>query len=118
MPGRDGTGPLGQGPMTGRGMGLCNPYYAGSVDPRFYGGFGLRRGFGLGYGWGFGRGFGRGLGRGFGRAFYPHDVYEYEYGVTDQLSEKELLEKRRSVLEAELEEIKKILASYQDADKE
>jgi hypothetical protein len=23
MPGRDGTGPLGKGPMTGRGMGYC-----------------------------------------------------------------------------------------------
>jgi hypothetical protein len=23
MPGFDGTGPLGQGPMTGRGMGFC-----------------------------------------------------------------------------------------------
>lgn len=40
MPNRDGTGPLGQGPLTGRGLGPC--------------GRGLRRGFG--------RGFGRGLG--------------------------------------------------------
>jgi len=38
MPGIDKTGPLGQGPMTGRGMGLC--------------------GRGMGYGRGFGRGFG------------------------------------------------------------
>jgi len=40
MPGLDGTGPAGQGPMTGRGLGPC--------------GCGMRRGFG--------RGFGRGLG--------------------------------------------------------
>ena len=40
MPGFDGTGPAGQGTMTGRGLGPC--------------GCGMRRGFG--------RGFGRGLG--------------------------------------------------------
>jgi len=40
MSGLDGTGPVGQGPMTGRGLGPC--------------GCGMRRGFG--------RGFGRGLG--------------------------------------------------------
>lgn len=34
MPAQDGTGPQGQGPMTGRGLGLCR------------GGSGFRRGFG------------------------------------------------------------------------
>lgn len=46
MPNRDKTGPMGQGPLTGRGFGPC--------------GGGIRRGFGCG------RGFGRGLGRFFG----------------------------------------------------
>ena len=36
MPGGDGTGPMGRGPLTGRGMGSC--------------GRGLGRGFGRGYG--------------------------------------------------------------------
>jgi len=40
MPGQDGTGPLGRGPLTGRGLGPC--------------GCGMRRGFGRGYGRGFG----------------------------------------------------------------
>nr|WP_319474141.1 DUF5320 domain-containing protein [uncultured Sphaerochaeta sp.] len=44
MPKRNGTGPMGYGPMTGRGMGYC-------------------RG-GVGYGMGRGAGFGRGLGWG------------------------------------------------------
>ncbi|NLT18606.1 MAG: DUF5320 domain-containing protein [Clostridiales bacterium] len=45
MPRRDGTGPVGQGPMTGRKMGLCaQPLDASSL--------------------GFGRGCGMGLGRG------------------------------------------------------
>lgn len=41
MPGQDRTGPLGQGPLTGRGFGPCG-----------YGrrGFGYGRGFGRGYG--------------------------------------------------------------------
>ncbi len=40
MPGRDGTGPQGQGPLTGRGAGYC----AGNGAPEY--GFGL--GLGLG----------------------------------------------------------------------
>jgi len=40
MPNRDGTGPEGQGPLTGRGLGPC--------------GLGLRRGFGRGFARGFG----------------------------------------------------------------
>jgi len=40
MPRQDGTGPLGQGSMTERGLGPC--------------GCGMRRGFGRGYGRGFG----------------------------------------------------------------
>jgi len=55
MPGGNGTGPEGLGPMTGRGAGFCAGYslpgYANSVGGR---------------GMGMGRGRGRGLGRGFG----------------------------------------------------
>jgi hypothetical protein len=39
MPGQDGTGPLGQGPLTGRGFGPCGR------------GLGFRRGFCRGFGW-------------------------------------------------------------------
>jgi len=70
MPGGDRTGPMGQGPMTGRALGYCAgnnmPGYANSW-PR--GGFG--RGFGRGFGGGWGRGFGRGRGMGWGRGFMP-----------------------------------------------
>ncbi len=48
MPGRNGTGPMGAGPMTGRGFGVC----AGNgiqTRPRFGLGFGCRRGFGNGF---------------------------------------------------------------------
>lgn len=50
MPRFDGTGPLGQGPRTGRGFGYCSPGPTGKKPRR-----------------GLGRGPGRGLGRGFGR---------------------------------------------------
>ncbi len=58
MPFGDRTGPLGQGPMTGRGAGYCAGYETpGYANP---GGFGF--------------GFGRGFGRGYGRGFYGHGV--------------------------------------------
>ena len=62
MPGLNGTGPNGQGPMTGRGMGNCNTTENVNTARPF--GAGLGRGFGRGMGRGRGRGFG--LGRGFG----------------------------------------------------
>ncbi len=71
MPGFDGTGPLGQGPGTGRGLGPC--INAGAPGPYWEAN---RRWFGWGRGW-FGRGrgwfcrrFGFGRGRGFGRRWW------------------------------------------------
>jgi len=66
MPGFDGTGPRGMGPMTGGGRGFCSPWGVG----RGYYGAGVGRGgrfraFGGGSGAGYG---GRGLGYG---AAYP-----------------------------------------------
>ena len=51
MPGRDGTGPMGRGAMSGRGFGACT------------GAKNVRGGTGLGQG--LGRGFRRGIGRNF-----------------------------------------------------
>jgi hypothetical protein len=61
MPGFDGTGPAGMGPMTGRGAGYCGGNDA--VDWRIPG-----RGRGFGPGWGRGGGWGRG--RRYGNRFY------------------------------------------------
>ena len=59
MPGGDGTGPMGYGPMTGRAAGYCAGYPApGSMNPIPGGGFG-----------GYGRGMGGG-GRGRRNWFY------------------------------------------------
>lgn len=54
MPRGDGTGPNGQGPMTGRGIGYCAGFNApGFMSPGFGRGLALRRGFGRGMGRGF-----------------------------------------------------------------
>ncbi len=62
MPFRDGSGPNGSGPMTGRGMGNCNPD-RNMVDGYDHRGRGCGRGRGMGR-----RNGGRGLGyrRGYG----------------------------------------------------
>lgn len=55
MPGGDGTGPAGMGPMTGRAAGYCAGYgmpgYMNPVGGRGFGAFGYGRGGGRG-GWG------------------------------------------------------------------
>ena len=78
MPGGDGTGPGGMGPMTGRAAGFCAGYSVpGYVNPV--------GGRGMGMGWGRGGGFGRGRGFGWGRAGYGMPAYggavnPYAYG--------------------------------------
>jgi hypothetical protein len=70
MPRGDGTGPMGWGPMTGRGMGYCAGFNApGYMIPGPGMGYGRGRGRGRGFGrgMGYGRGFGYGRGMGFGR---------------------------------------------------
>lgn len=60
MPGFDGTGPMGQGSRTGRGMGNCNTAND-TVNNNS-----AQRPMGGAFRCGRGRGFGRGLGRGLG----------------------------------------------------
>jgi hypothetical protein len=80
MPGLDGTGPMGYGPMTGRGFGICNRANAAR------------------YVWGLGPGIRRGFARGFGRGFY----FQPEASVSD----KDFLEKQKEFLESQLKAIK------------
>jgi len=46
MPGGDKTGPMGQGPMTGRRMGICTGFSRPGINRFFGGGFGRGRGVG------------------------------------------------------------------------
>jgi len=75
MPGGDGTGPGGLGPMTGRAAGFCAGYpvpgYANPVGGRGYFGRGRGRGMGRGFGWGR---------AGYGFPAYGAAVNPYTYG--------------------------------------
>ncbi len=62
MPGGDKSGPMGQGPVTGRGLGFCTGHESAGFTKGA--GYGSGRRFGMGRGMRFGRG---GGGRGFGR---------------------------------------------------
>ena len=77
MPQRDGTGPMGQGPLTGRGFGPCEG----------------TRPFGRG------RGFGRGFGRGRCWQAMPFAQLTKEEETAELKREKELIEKRLKELE-------------------
>lgn len=82
MPRGDKTGPAGQGPMTGRGMGYCAGYN------------------GPGYVNGPGRGMGRGFGAGRGRMMMvPCQNYQ-------PADEKNILESEKEALKSELEQVK------------
>jgi hypothetical protein len=118
MPRGDGTGPMGQGSMTGRGMGYC----AGYANPGFasgngFGFYGSRQG-GRAFGCGFGRGFGGGRGRGLGFYNRPRFVNTaYEYPQTNQDQEKKHLQEDINALESELSEMKKYLSEMEKDNK-
>ena len=107
---RDGTGPMGQGPLSGRGMGFC----ATEAVARPYG-------RGVGYG---GRGmasprggaYGRGMRRrdfscrqGFGPVFGGYPVEPVE-----TMSEKEWLSEEKAALEERLNLVNKELGNLND----
>jgi len=73
MPGFNGTGPQGAGPMTGGARGYCNPA-AGGLRANANRGFGYGRGFGGN----------RGFGRGYGRGYYPPPAPLYYGGTGDE----------------------------------
>ena len=95
MPGFDGTGPRGLGPMTGGGRGFCNPYMGGMRTPFMGRGFG--RGFGMG----------RGMGRWWmGRMLFPAGAGMLPFGspvTPDQ--EREFLRSQAQALKEELNRI-------------
>jgi hypothetical protein len=112
MPRGDGTGPLGQGPMTGRGMGFCAGYRQGGYMRPRWGLFGAGRG-GIPWGGGMGRAWGGGRGR--CRAPYPiyNYPYSYEYDISNLEEEKHFVNKEIGDLESRIEELKKYLAEIE-----
>jgi len=110
MPGGDGTGPMGQGPMTGRRAGFCAGYsLPGYMNPI------VGKGIGFGFGRGFGRGRGRGfgMGRGFGWKMAVSMANPYLYGGTSypympEMSPKQEANMLRDQVKAMQEEMKEL----------
>lgn len=111
MPRGDGSGPLGQGPLTGRRMGNCQ------VSNERGGFF---RGLGSFFGYGCGRGRGRGFagqGRGFNNRGYGQRDYFAEYPENQMLSKEQqvdLLRSQKVQYEENLKRINEELDKYKD----
>ncbi len=109
MPGGDGTGPIGMGPMTGRGAGYC----AGYPTPGYMAGGG--RGFG-----GRGRGGGWGRRNGFRATGLPFWARFGGYTPLQQQPNHELakqaLQGRADMLQSELDSINKRIREIETTD--
>lgn len=108
MPRGDGTGPMGMGSMTGRGAGFCTGFATpGYANP-------------VGYGCGLGGG------RGFRRMFYATGLPRWaRFGAqstngayASDADEKELLKRQATLLENQLHDVKKRLASFEGSTEE
>ena len=106
MPRRDGTGPNGMGPMTGRRAGLC----AGFTRPGYVNAGGYCGGFGHG------RGFRKMWDEpGFRGCGYDYDS-AYPAGEESNLDKIKILKLQENQLEMQLEQIKKRLESFEPRD--
>lgn len=112
MPGGDRTGPMGQGPMTGRGAGYCAGTGAGGY---------ANAGFGRRFA-GYRCGFGQGGGRGWRHRFYATGMPGWVragYGVAPMSApftkeqEVDLLKAQSSELQQELEQINQRLSELE-----
>ena len=106
MPFRDGTGPQGRGPMTGRGFGNCAGY--GARGP-------MNRGFGRGFG-GPRRGFGPRRGWGWGAAAPAWNDAPFDAAPLSRDEEIDLLKNQAQELQAALQNITQRLSALQDED--
>jgi hypothetical protein len=99
MPGGDRTGPLGEGPQTGRRMGYC----AGFEHPGF---MNMNQGWGRGIGrkfrGGFNHGRGPGYGYGYGYGFRHGYGGSYPQGDIPEVSEKTWVENEIRILKDQL----------------
>jgi hypothetical protein len=118
MPGFDGTGPMGAGPMTGGGRGYCNPAGA-AYGPWCGGGYGRGMGRGRGFKRGFGPGFG--MGRGYGRdrgwrGFYPAwgAGYGPAYGYPSRINPEDELQMLREEADAAKSDLEGITKRIQE----
>lgn len=104
MPRGDNTGPNGQGPRTGRGLGYCNGY----ESPGYTKDNGFQRG-----GRGYGRNAGQGRGMGYRRRGNFNDFASQDFGVREVapvLPEKTVIENELNYLKAQVDMLSKRLS--------
>jgi hypothetical protein len=107
MPAGDRTGPVGQGPRTGRALGFCSGHHTPGFTKPFGGGMG--RGFGRGIG--MGRGHGRY--RNYGNAFEEFDHgFPWTPSITKD-DEIKLLKAQAESLKRSQKEIEKRLSELE-----
>jgi hypothetical protein len=98
MPRGDGTGPDGEGPMTGRRMGFCTGYNTpGYMNQGFGRGQGMRQGFGTG----------RNFGSGRFRRFINRQPVQVEYQEPTKEEFLKELENEKAEIEKTIKELKK-----------
>ncbi|RKY02435.1 MAG: hypothetical protein DRP55_02870 [Spirochaetes bacterium] len=104
MPGLDGTGPLGLGPMTGRGLGYCATP-SSSNRYRWFGPYGPWGGWGLGWGrgWRWQAGWWPPYGGGWG---YPPYTPEQELEMLKD--EANFYEQELEAIRARIKELEKV----------
>lgn len=109
MPRGDRTGPIGMGPMSGRGAGFCAGFaMAGFMNP---GNASCGMGFGRGCGgWGFGRT--HGFKGALGGAYFSQPAYQEPPAV----NEKDYLSSQAKYLEKELQKVKKRLEAFDETE--
>lgn len=93
MPRRDGTGPMGQGPLSGRRTGACGGQGQGQSAG----------GMGKGMGRGVSQGFGRGIGQG-SRGVLSTQGRE-PLAKEELLQEKKMLQQRLEMINKDLEKV-------------
>ncbi len=109
MPGGDGTGPMGMGPMTGRGIGYC----AGNPVSGY-----ANAGFGMGRGRGFRRMyFATGLPGRVSHEAYPYGVAPYAAtGAVPEVDENEALKNQVQNLEKQLQALREQLKGSEETE--
>jgi len=113
MPSGDRTGPMGQGPMTGRTFGYCMGYDTPGYAKVFGGG--------MGRGFRFGRGMRRGMGFGRGRNFGWHQTglpqtFPWTYEISKEDEIKMLKEQAETLIRTQ-KDIEKRLSELEKNDK-
>jgi len=109
MPRGDGTGPMGMGPMTGRGLGYCTGRAApGNVN------------YGCGMGFGRGRGFRRMYGMTGLPGWVRNDAYPYGLPPNARpfpaIDEREALRNQAAFLEKQLNQVREQLGNLKETE--